>query len=82
MSMCVCAISLYLFIIEFSYDMKEVEALEKLFESIKEETSNQSFIEQNRQFEQFLFDMKINVEKKKILISREDTLPQTVCFNS
>lgn len=62
--------------------MKEVEALEKLFESIKEETSNQSFIEQNRQFEQFLFDMKINVEKKKILISREDTLPQTVCFNS
>ncbi len=61
--------------------MKEVEALEKLFESIKEDTSNQSFIEQNKQFEQFLSDMKINVEKKKILISREDTVPQTVCFN-
>ena len=61
--------------------MKEVEALEKLFESIKEDTSNQSFIEQNKQFEQFLSDMKINVEKKQILISREDTVPQTVCFN-
>ena len=61
--------------------MKEVEALEKLFESIKDDTSNQSFIEQNRQFEKFLFDMKINIEKKKILICREDTLPQTVCFN-
>lgn len=61
--------------------MKEVEALEKLFESIKEDTLNQSFIEQNKQFEQFLSDMKINVEKKKILISREDTVPQTVCFN-
>ena len=61
--------------------MKEVEALEKLFEIIKEDTSNQSFIEQNKQFEQFLSDMKINVEKKKILISREDTVPQTVCFN-
>lgn len=61
--------------------MKEVEALEKLFESIKEDTPNQSFIEQNKQFEQFLSDMKINVEKKQILISREDTVPQTVCFN-
>ena len=61
--------------------MKEVEALEKLFESIKEDRLNQSFIEQNKQFEQFLSDMKINVEKKKILISREDTVPQTVCFN-
>ena len=61
--------------------MKEVEALEKLFESIKEDTSNQSFIEQNKQFEQFLSDMKINVEKKQILISREDTVLQTVCFN-
>lgn len=61
--------------------MKEVEALEKLFESIKDDTSNQNFIEQNKQFEQFLSEMKINVEKKKILISREDTVPQTVCFN-
>lgn len=61
--------------------MKEVEALEKLFESNKEDTSNQSFIEQNKQFEQFLSDMKINVEKKQILISREDTVPQTVYFN-
>ena len=79
--MCVCAISLYLFTIEFSFDMKEVEALEKLFDSIKEDTSNKNFIEQNKQFEQFLSDMKINVEKKKILISREDTVPQIVCFN-
>lgn len=78
--MYVCAIFLYLFTTEYSFDMKEVEALEKLFESI-EDTSNQSFIEQNKKFEEFLSDMNINVEKKRILICREDTVPQTVCFN-
>lgn len=61
--------------------MKEVDALQKLFDSIKEDTSNQSYIEQNKEFEQFLSDMNINVEKKRILISREDTVPQTVCYN-
>lgn len=61
--------------------MKEVDALQKLFDNIKEDTSSQSYIEQNKEFEKFLSDMKIDVEKKRILISREDTVPQTVCFN-
>lgn len=79
--MCVCVIFRYLFTIEYFCDMKEVDALQKLFDNIKEDTSSQSYIEQNKEFEKFLSDMKIDVEKKRILISREDTVPQTVCFN-
>lgn len=62
--------------------MKEVEALQKLFDSFQDEASNESFERKNKEFEQFLSNMNIRVEKKKILISREDTVPQTVCFNN
>lgn len=81
MSMFVCATILYSFTIEYFFDMKEVEALVRLFEHFQEEESYECFIEKNREFEQFLSEMKITVEKKTILISREDNVPQTICLN-
>lgn len=43
--------------------------------------SYQYTISQIDEFEKFLVDMKITVEKKKILISREDLTPHIVYIN-
>lgn len=43
--------------------------------------SYQDTISQIDEFEKFLVDMKITVEKKKILISREDLTPHIVYLN-
>ncbi len=61
--------------------MREVDEIIKLINSPEAIAATQSYDEQSREFEQFLSDMKINVEKKKILISREDVVPETVFLN-
>ena len=61
--------------------MREVDEIIKLINSPEAIAATQSYDEQSREFEQFLSDMKINVEKKKILICREDVVPETVFLN-
>ena len=61
--------------------MREVDEIMKLLNSKEAITATRSYAEQNREFEQFLSDMKISLEKKKILICREDVVPETICLN-
>lgn len=61
--------------------MREENEIKKLINSPEAIAATQSYTEQNREFEQFLSDMKISLEKKKILISREDVVPETICLN-
>lgn len=61
--------------------MEEVEAIKKILESQQDDEKTQSIIAQVSEFEQYLADMNITVEKRQILLHREDVLPQSVCFN-
>lgn len=61
--------------------MREVDEILRLINSPEAIAATQGYAEQNREFEKFLSDMKISVVKKKILICREDIVPETVCLN-
>lgn len=61
--------------------MREENEIKKLINSPEAIAATQSYAEQNREFEQFLSDMKISLEKKRILMCREDVVPETVCLN-
>ena len=76
-----CVISLYLFTTEFCYNMGEIEGYRKLTQAVDMDESYQDTISQIDEFEKFLVDMKITVEKKKILISREDLTTHLVYIN-
>lgn len=61
--------------------MGEIEGYRKLTQAVDMDEAYQDTISQIDEFEKFLVDMKITVEKKKILISREDLTPHIVYIN-
>lgn len=61
--------------------MSELEAYKQLTQAAEFDDKFQITLAQIDEFERFLQTMKIKVEKKKILISREDLEPRTVYLN-
>jgi len=77
-----CGISICLFIIEFFYNMSEIEAFQILTQEANLDDRFNNTVSQINEFEQFLLDMNVTIDKKKILVSREDLTPQVVFLNS
>lgn len=61
--------------------MSEVEAIQELTERMPVDTRTEELITQVDDFERFLAEMKITVEKRQILLHREDIKPQIVYYN-
>ena len=67
--------------IEFFYEMSEVEIIKSLTEGIRVDSQTENIVKQVNSFEKYLSEMKITVEKRQILQRREDYTPQTICLN-
>lgn len=56
--------------------------VKSLTDSLPIDSKTESIIRQVDDFERYLSEMKITVEKRQILQRREDSAPQTVCINN
>lgn len=55
--------------------------IKSLTENLHVDSKVESMVRQVDDFEKYLSEMKITVEKRQILQRREDNAPQTVFFN-
>lgn len=62
--------------------MSEIESYKQLTQAFKLDENYQSIVDQINDFEKFVHEMRITIEKKRILISREDNVPQIVYLNT
>jgi len=62
--------------------MSEIEAFQILTQEANLDDRFNNTVSQINEFEQFLLDMNVTIDKKKILVSREDLTPQVVFLNS
>ena len=79
--MYVCVISHYLFIIECCCNMSVVEQISSITDNVQVDEKIEDLLSQIDEFENYLAEMNISIEKKQILLHREDVKPQTVLFN-
>lgn len=62
--------------------MGEVKSFQRLIGRIQVDSGTDEVIRQVVEFEKFLTDMKITIEKRQILQYREDVEPQMVYYNN
>ena len=79
--MCVCAIYLYLFTIEYCCNMSTIDQIRSLTDNLQVDEKIGNLLSQIDEFEKYLAEMNISVEKKQILLHREDVKPQSVLYN-
>ena len=79
--MCVCAIYPCLFIIECCCNMSEADQIRIITDNMKIDEKIENLLSQIEEFEKYLAEMNISVEKRQILLHREDVKPQSVLYN-
>lgn len=76
-----CVVYNCLFTIESFCDMRESEAIKRIADSVDVDERFETLLTQVKEFEQYISVMGVTVEKRQILLHREDESPQTVYFN-
>ena len=61
--------------------MNESENIKRIADSIDVDARFETLLTQVKEFEQYISVMGVTVEKRQILLHREDESPQTVFFN-
>lgn len=61
--------------------MSTVDQIRILTDNVKYDEKIENLLSQIDEFEKYLAEMNISVEKKQILLHREDVLPQSVLYN-
>ena len=79
--MCVCVIFLCLFTIECCCNMSESDQIRIITDNSIIDEKIEDLLSQIEEFENYLSEMNISVEKKQILLYREDVMPQSVLYN-
>ena len=62
--------------------MSEVEQIKNLTDMLKVDQKMETLLSQIDEFEKYLVEMNISVEKRQILLFREDLKPQSVVYNN
>lgn len=81
MNLFACVRFLCLFMIEYFCNMSDIETIKILTESVTIDEDSKRVLDQLADFEQYLSEMDVTVEKKHILLHREDVLPQLIYYN-
>ena len=61
--------------------MRESEEIKRIADSVDVDERFETLLTQVKEFEQYISVMGVTVEKRLILLHREDESPQTVYFN-
>ena len=61
--------------------MSTVDQIRILTDNVKYDEKIENLLSQIDEFEKYLTEMNISVEKKQILLHREDVNPQSVLYN-
>lgn len=61
--------------------MSVADQISSITDNIEVDETIENLQSQIDEFENYLAEMNISVEKKQILLHREDVIPQTVMFN-
>lgn len=61
--------------------MNEVESIIELAKKATLDNNTKNVLSQIGEFERYLAEMSITVDKKQILLHREDITPQSIFFN-
>lgn len=61
--------------------MRESEEIKRIADSVDVDERFETLLTQVKEFEQYISVMEVTVEKRQILLHREDESPQTVYFN-
>lgn len=61
--------------------MSTVDQIRILTNNVKYDEKIENLLSQIDEFEKYLAEMNISVEKKQILLHREDVKPQSVLYN-
>lgn len=61
--------------------MSDIETIKILTEGVTIDEDSKRVLDQLADFEQYLSEMDVTVEKKHILLHREDVLPQLIYYN-
>lgn len=61
--------------------MRESEEIKRIADSVDVDERFETLLTQVKEFEQYISVMGVTVEKRQILLYREDESPQTVYFN-
>ena len=67
--------------IEYFCNMSDIETIKILTEGVTIDEDSKRVLDQLADFEQYLSEMDVTVEKKHILLHREDVLPQLIYYN-